>query len=100
MLTGRNQENLEKVASECTGNNRKPITIIANLDKENEVENKISLYYARDRLMKLRLRERYSEGLKNYLLISNFRGDNMLRMPDSIVGNNGKSNTELQCYLL
>lgn len=39
VLTGRNQENLEKVASECTGDNRKPITIIANLDKENEVEN-------------------------------------------------------------
>jgi len=39
VLTGRNQENLEKVASACAGAAGKPLTIIANLDKEKEVEN-------------------------------------------------------------
>jgi len=39
VLTGRNRENLEKVASECDGSGSKPLTIIANLDKEKEVEN-------------------------------------------------------------
>ena len=39
VLTGRNRDNLEKVASECESAIRKPLTIIANLDKENEVAN-------------------------------------------------------------
>lgn len=39
VLTGRNRDNLEKVASECESASSKPLTIIANLDKENEVAN-------------------------------------------------------------
>jgi len=39
VLTGRNRDNLEKVASECEGASNKPLTIIANLDKESEVAN-------------------------------------------------------------
>jgi len=39
VLTGRNQENLEKVASACASAAGKPLTIIANLDQEKEVEN-------------------------------------------------------------
>jgi len=39
VLTGRNRDNLEKVASECESASGKPLTIIANLDKENEVAN-------------------------------------------------------------
>lgn len=40
VLTGRNQENLEKVASQCGGGSgSKPLTIMANLDQEKEVEN-------------------------------------------------------------
>jgi len=39
VLTGRNRDNLERVASECESASSKPLTIIANLDKENEVAN-------------------------------------------------------------
>ena len=39
VLTGRNRENLEKVASECDGAGGQPLTIIANLDREKEVES-------------------------------------------------------------
>jgi len=39
VLTGRNRDNLEKVASACDGDGGKPHTIIAHLDVEKDVEN-------------------------------------------------------------
>lgn len=37
VLTGRNQANLESVASQCEGT--QPVTVVADLDKEEDVEN-------------------------------------------------------------
>jgi len=39
VLTGRNRDNLEKVALACDGDGGKPHTIIAHLDVETDVEN-------------------------------------------------------------
>lgn len=39
VLTGRNRENLDKVASECGGAGGQPLTIIADLDREKDVES-------------------------------------------------------------